>query len=1108
MLLEPMERADRRLVAGALVLIAAAALCVSRYYTAAFPQASISLTYSKDQIRERAAKFLAGRGLATDSFRNLTLFDPDDSARLFLERELGLEEANRLMTREVSVWRWRVRWFRPPEQEERVVFLSPDGRLVGFRHVIPESSAGARMERGAAREIAERFLRERTTLPHRLIEEQLQERPNRHDYVFLWEQDGFRAKDATYRRRVVVQGGSIGEYAEYLHVPERWQREYAELRSANELYTTAAQALSIALILAAVAVTIRSLRRRAIAWRPLLMLSGAAAVLAVFNEWNFLPFFIDGMPTSSRYRDMVLLGLLQGLGAGVGYFFYILLGAAPGEPLYRASQPVRLRLGAAFTTPGLRSREFFRATVAGYGLAAAHLVFLIAFYLVGRRFGAWSPQDVGYSNVLSTAAPWLYPLTIGVLASMSEEFWFRLLAIPLLKRYLRSTWLAVLIPAFVWGFLHANYPQQPGYIRGVEVGLIGVAAGWIFLRFGILATLIWHYTIDAVLVSTILFESSSLYLRAAGIVVSGAALIPLGYGLLRYRRDGGFSADAALRNASVAEAPGPAVERGERRARPAIPPSWPARYLYLAAGAALAAGLWLQPPRYGDFISVEVSRTEAMSAAREALRGRGVDPLGWRASATFLPNLEAAEFEYLRRLGGAAEANRIVAERTLHGVWYVRFVRPLEPEEWRVYVNQTGEAYRIDHVLAETAPGPNLESQEARRRAEEHLRERQAVSMERYRLVDSSSSRKPKRTDHHFVWEDPDFRAGEARARISVSVSGGDPEGYRRFLKLPEEWLREFNRPRLRSYLAPAAAGALVIPLLIVFVRRLSSGASDAGHRFHWKAYLVTGALGAGLSLAGAANQWVNLIASYDTAEPLQNHTVQWLLGRLTLALLLGLGAMFAAIAADVFLQLAAGDREHPRPSFGRSVAAGGLIWGVYRVIEAARAGLPGDWYDLPLWELPGADTAFPAVAILVPSFFGALLVTASTVVLACGAWRFLRNRYGVVLMVALVALLAFSRSAGLWQWLFHVAEAGLALALLVFLVKTCGLDVAGLGVALFWAGGVTRSLPLLRQPDAALLANGAAALVCAALAGAAFLARVNRGFPPQRPPRDASPAA
>ena len=100
-----------------------------------------------------------------------------------------------------------------------------------------------------------------------------------------------------------------------------------------------------------------------------------------------------------------------------------------------------------------------------------------------------------------------------------------------------------MLPAFAWGFLHSNYPQEPAYIRGIEVGLIGIVAGLVMLRWGIWATLIWHYTVDAFLISTSLLRSHGAYLRVSGAIVGGAALIPLAIAAISYFSRGGFVTD-------------------------------------------------------------------------------------------------------------------------------------------------------------------------------------------------------------------------------------------------------------------------------------------------------------------------------------------------------------------------------------------------------------------------------------------------------------------------------------------------------------------------------------------------------------------------------------
>ena len=108
-----------------------------------------------------------------------------------------------------------------------------------------------------------------------------------------------------------------------------------------------------------------------------------------------------------------------------------MLAIVPGEPLYRIFQPDKIRLDVGFRLPGIRTKEFFRANVIGICLAAAHIGYITVFYIISRKLGAWAPQDLNYENVVSTYVPWVYPLTIGIYAATSEEFLFRLFAIPL-----------------------------------------------------------------------------------------------------------------------------------------------------------------------------------------------------------------------------------------------------------------------------------------------------------------------------------------------------------------------------------------------------------------------------------------------------------------------------------------------------------------------------------------------------------------------------------------------------------------------------------------------------------------------------------------------------
>lgn len=1058
---QTLTAADWRLLALTAAIVVFSCAFVWKNYRAAFPQASLNLKLSRTEVTARAQEFLASRQWRVDGYRNLTLFQPDDSARLFLERELGLEEANRLMSADVVVWQWRARWYRPPQKEEFRVWLTPDGRVAGFDHVVEEEAAGGRLTREQARAVARRAVPE----GYRLVEEQTENRPNRTDHFFEWERENFSLRGATYRRQITVKGEEIGASREYLKVPEQWQRDFAAMRSKNELYTQIAQAFYIPLILAGLVVLINGLRNREIRWGPIARACTVIAALMAVNQWNNLPFSLDALPTSTRLLEGVTLIFFQGIGAGVAVFFYVILAAAPGALLYRRLFPDKLPVASALSARALDTREFFRASVSGYALAAGHIAFITAFYLLGQRFGVWSPADVEYSDLLSTAVPWLYPLTISLLAASSEEAWFRLLAVPLLARY---RWLAILLPAFVWGFLHANYPQQPAWIRGVEVGLIGVVAAMMMFRFGILSTLIWHYTVDAVLIGSYLFQAEGWYYRFTGALVAGLVLLPLAVSVVRYRRHGGFIAAAEEPPPAPVQAAPEIVARGREDLPPLRPTASPRLLFALAALVGLA--LFLKPTRYGDFVRVHLTREQALSAA-------GPAPPGWRAVADFLPNLGVAEIEYLRRNG--VDPAPVLQQFTFTGLWRVRFFQPLNRQERWVYLNSQGKIVREDHILGEQDPGANLSQVDARALAQQYLGA-QGVDFARLREVDAATDILDLRTDHRFVWEDTVWTVSGARARVSLVMRGDRPSEYRRFLKLPEAWERDFRRVRLQRYLLPAIAGGLGLLLLIVFLRNLD------GHPFQWRSYLAAGVAAAVLPVAGALNGYPTFWAGYNTSKPPGDYLVDTLLSVAIRALLAAFAATAGMLALDVFL--------HRRPrSVGSWAVVPSLVvlfGGALRLVGWGEQFVGGDRFALPLWSAPPVEDAWPGLSVLLDAVIAAFAGTvAATIVIIVGvALLPPARRLGYGIGLALV--IALARSDSPWLVLYTFVTTLALFGLVSVAVRCCGGAITQLAAAIFLAQAAAGAFHLIGQPNPDLRNHGGAALAAAVLATAAWLYR------------------
>lgn len=1076
---QPLEKRDKQLLGLCLLVMLVGGLYVKANYSAAFPQASLELKLSKEEITQQAESFLRGQGIQTAGFRNLTLFDPDDDARMYLERELGLAQANRLMQQAAPVWRWRARWYKPPEKEEMVVYLSPRGRLMGFDHKVTEDAPATSVGVDRARAMAEEFLRKQSPAWHKVISDQVEKKTNREDYVFTWEEEGFKAKDAKLRRTVVVQGDRLGRYTEELHVPEQWQRDFAGLRSSNELYASIAQGIYVLLALWSLVVIFGGIRKRAIPWRGLLRIAGTVALLTLLNEWNELPFYLDRSPTSATVRESTAIGLLQSLGQAVFVLLYVLVAAAAGEPLYRRALPHRLQLGQVFTASGIRTKEFFLSTMVGYGFTAFHLMFLTAFYLVGSRFGVWSPQDVAYSEILATPVPFLYPLAIAAMAASAEEFWFRLLAIPLLSRYVKWRWVAVVIPAFVWGFLHANYPQQPGYIRGVEVGLIGVGAGLVMVRFGIVATLVWHYTVDAGLIGSFLLQADGWVYRVSGLLVAGLVALPLLVSLVQYRRYGGFLHPEDLQNDAVADALGTELRVEKREYVPPPAPARGVRWLWIAAGVAIAGGLILRPTRFGDFVSVRLTREEARAVADAELRGKH-DVSGWLASTDFVSNLHVAEFEYLREQAGTRQAIETVRDRTATGIWRTRYFRPQQSEEWLVYVNQQGHVERVDHNLDEKARGGQLSAQEARRRVDAYLRQRLGAGTDKYTLVDSQEEKFDARSDHGFIFEDPEFRIGEAKARVSVQLVGEDISDFRRFLKLPEQWLREFRKPRIFGYLLYAAFGAIVVPLLLRLIFRLS----HHEHVYHWRVYSGVSAAMVVLGVLSEFNEWPVLLSGYDTSTPLANFYGRLVAGDLQSLVMSGLAGFAGAFVLDVFLQMRVGLRSLPRPSLARAAAIAGLLWGAQRILSAVHEWVPGPRASLPLWDVPGVDTWMPAFAVVRDAFDGALLAVCGFGALLCGALVHFRPATFRLVLLGVAAAYGASQALNGGQAVVGSLIGLAAIGVAAIVVWTVATDLITIAIGLFWLSAIGAAWALFQQPSLWLKENGVAAALSAILVG------------------------
>ena len=946
MSLERLTRNDLKTMGWALLLGALGLGIALRYYTAAFPEASINFKVSRPEVEQRAREFLLKRGFDLTPYRQTILFRYADSAKIYLERELGLEEANRLMASEISVWRWKVRFFKPPEKEELIVWLDPAGQLVGFEHIIEERIPGARLEKSQAQSVAEVFLHNYLNLDladYRLVEDILQERPHRLDYLFTWERKNFKAKEATYRIAASIQGDQVGKALPLLKVPESWQRDYEGMRSRNQILQSAASLFLVPLIIALLLTLIPAIRQGRIVWKPLLGLGAFVGVVLAVNSINNLSLDSENISAATTYPTFIFMEIVGALILGLLIAMMVTVTAAGGDAVYRGFSAERVALPRLFTLSGLRTKEFFTATVIGYSLAAAQMGFVVIFYLAAERFGAWSPMEPQYNNSLNTTLPWLYPLTIGLQAATLEEFVFRLFAIPFLKKYLKSTWLAVLLPAFIWGFLHSGYPQQPSWIRGVEVGLVGVALGFVFLRFGILSTLVAHYTFNAASVGILLLRSDNFYFILSGGLVMDAVLIPLVIAGALYWQHRQFNPDPQLYNGGLpppAPVPQPAPEAALPLPSPRQAVIGPTGLGYAplslkGLGLAAAAGLvglalWIFLPvdQVLDSLRWQKGPREAEQIADRYLENRGVHPQQWQRITNYQDYFQGQEAEYVRRHGGIQKVNELWSGKLQTAVagWRVRYFHPRQKEEHLIHVSPDGRVARYEHLLEERAPGDNLTSLEAQQRTAAYLLRNHQLDVSAWKLVEEKLEKREARSDYHLVWEEPNPVVAEGYVRAEADVRGGEVGGYRTFLRVPEEWTRELTRMRIQNLIAGAII-ILIIATLLVLAARLMRG-----HPFRWRIYVWLTLLVSAVNLLSQFNHLRSLGAGYNTSIPWAGYLFQQMIGSTVLAVM--------GIAILTFLLALLADLFYAARTFARELIPGGALFHSAYFRDALVAGI------------------------------------------------------------------------------------------------------------------------------------------------------------------------
>ncbi len=920
---------NRNFILGFAILAAISLTYGLLNFHKALPEVGIDFKISRKEALQNARTYLESRHIDLNGFRETISFSSNGGDKLYIEKELGVARLSSLSEDTLNIWRWRARFFKALQKLEYRVYIDPKGRIVGFEREIDESANGLSLDTLAAQILGEAFLSGPTGIvleKWELVETTTIDRPKRRDYSFTYELKDFKVKEATYRLTVELQGAEVSRYYFSLREPEDWWRDWDKQRAQNELFGNLATGAMMLTLIGIFYYFFIHVKKGRIPWKTGIMLSivlGVANFLAVLNS---IPMQLALVATTTSYGAFITQQIIQSLFQGLFMGLTLILLYGAGEYVYRTDHPTKLSLTGIFSKRGMKSKEFFEATIMGYLLCAFIIGFLTLYYIVGSKFGFWSPADVKYDESVSTFLPWIYPLAISLYAALTEEFWFRMFGISLFQRLTKIKWLAILIPAIIWGFLHSSYPQQPGYARGIELTIVGVFAGIVMFRFGIWASLVYHYVYDAILIGLFLFRSQNLYFWTSGLIVCGFVLIPAAIAGISWLKRRRFEdVDDLLNQAQLdpepeVQQPLPSSETlsiSAETSHLANSHNLSARSRKVAIIIGLAGLTTLLLPsarQFGDNFEWKVDRAEAVNRASQLVSYQyGIDPAEYKIgietrgqSNTRLSGIRLGltsrdyTISYLKAHASLEQAEELLLSpngRPLYA-WSVIFKRPLDATEYHVTVPMNGTESSAFKLIADSLAGADLPLDSAKAIAADFIRSTVSNAAD-YHQVEERSIKRPNRRDWYFTYESVQPVAGEAFLRQSIELLGSEPTISARWIKIPEEWRRAEENKEVGAAIFQGV-GVLVL-FFAVWLLFKSLGKEMKQGNVNWANARKIGYIATAGSMLLILLTTPSFWMEYDTAKPVSSIFIEWGISAFVMMILVfGFAMLLAALSESL----------------------------------------------------------------------------------------------------------------------------------------------------------------------------------------------------------------
>lgn len=880
-----------------------------KFFPQAFPIVNITITMDRGQAIAASDDLAKSFNWGPKRPETAVSFQTDSQVQRFIELDGGGQNVFLQMIKNklYMPYTWTVRRFQEFNPNETEVYFTPDGKPYGFKETLAEELSLPNISKKEAFSLITEELTNTWLIdlsPYTMIEYAKDIQQNgRIDRTFVFERSDIQLNEGRYRIKTQISGNKLTQVKQLVKVPQTFTYKYKEMRAANESIAYAASIFAYIFytLIGCIFGLFILMRLRWVIWQTPIKWALLVAGLNFLTTLNSLPLLWMQYNTQNSMQGFLLNIIVQSLSVFFMSFIMNALIFITAESLTRRAFGKHVRFWDNWDSGVANSYTVLGHTIGSYLLIGIDMAFLVGFYMFSTTYLQWwvPLSQLVDPNTLAYYAPWLYSIASSLSAGFVEEAQFR--AIPLAgaallgKRFGKRNWWifgAFILQAIVFGAAHASYTSIPSYARLVELIIPSFIFGALYLRFGLLTSIIMHFAYDVIWFSLPIFLSTAPNIWMQQLAVLFFTFIPISIILYRRWQDGHWQqlAPDAYNYTWLAEDE-PHITTED--VAPTIGKALTQKSKTILATVSLAAFcLWFFAVRItSDAPPLKLYRTDAITIAKRHLEQQDISLAGFEPHAQIKPTFEKQskidlQHKYIWQSYNRPVYTTLLGSHLNPPHWLVRFLKfngtlTERGESYEAKVgapsfseNPTYTTLNWEHKIPENLPGNSLKKDQARQLAQQTL-VKHGINLDDVYEVSATPKQLPERVDWIFKFANQHQVNSIKRGELHtvVSIAGDQVNHFYKNVHAPETWKRNEQKQRNTTSALKLLCN-LLIRMLFIF-SMLVALFNWAHKKLQTRTFIICLLFFGVLFTAKIVYNWPFIVSQFNTQAPFAQQAFQ-----------------------------------------------------------------------------------------------------------------------------------------------------------------------------------------------------------------------------------------